>query len=306
MQLITDKVWEHISRRAKENTNRYVAVAYLGKNASKYLRLESGDVLVVDASENCIRSGSTNPIEIEKYIKNGVELYSYENLHAKAFVFGAFALIGSANVSGNSANVLTECIVEFKNAETVSATRGFVRSLMLEPLSPEYVKYLKTIYKPPKIKGNKKSKLTRKPKGNSLWVQKLHEYDYTEAEQEAYDIGEEKVINQVTDTEKYQIDSVRYKNNTTLAKEAKVGDIIVRLYEGYAYPPSRILGFEKSKADESTVILLEEPVNPKTIKELRFIKKMEECGYNRKFRQFHKPEQKNLILGIWTNVHKNT
>lgn len=306
MQLITENVWEHISKRANANKNRYVAVAYLGKNASKYLRLESGDVLVVDASESSIKSGSTNPSEIEKYINNGVELYSHENLHSKVFVLGNLALIGSANVSGNSANVLTECMVEFKNAETVSAARGFVRSLMLEPLSPEYVKYLKTIYKPPKVKGNKNNKRTRKHNGNALWVQKLHEYDFTETEQEAYDIGEEKVKNQITDDEKYQIDSVRYKNNTTLAKKAMIGDIIIRVYEGYAYPPSRILGFEKSEVDKSTVILLEEPVNPKTIKESRFISKMEEYGYDRKFRQFHKPDQKNIILGIWKNVHKNT
>lgn len=306
MQLITEKVWEHISSRAIANKNRYVAVAYLGKNASKYLRLGLGDVLVVDASESNVRSGNTNPYEIEKYIKNGVELFSYENLHAKVFVFGGLALIGSANVSGNSANTLTECMVEFKNAETVSSARGFIRSLAVEPLSPEYVKYLKTIYNPPKIKGAKKKKSIKKTVGNSLWVQKLHEYDFTESEQEAYDIGEEKVKSQITDSEKYQIDSIRYKNRDTLAKEAKIGDLVIRLYQGYVYPPSRILGFKKSEDDESTVVLLEEPVNPKTIKESRFIKKMDEYGYNQKFRRFNKPEQRNTILGIWSSVHKNT
>ena len=306
MQLITEKVWKHISSRANANKNRYVAVAYLGKNASKYLHLGLGDVLVVDASENNIRSGNTNPYEIEKYIKNGVELFSYENLHAKVFVFGSFALIGSANVSGNSANILTECMVEFKNPETVSSARGFIRSLAVEPLSPEYVKYLKTIYNPPKIKGKKKNKSIKKPIDSSLWVQKLHEYEFTESEQEAYDIGEEKVISQISDSEKYQIDSIRYKNSTTLAKEARIGDLVIRLYEGYVYPPSRILGFEKSEVDESTVILIEEPVNPKTIKVSRFIKKMDEYGYNRKFRRFNKPDQRNLILGIWSSVHKYT
>ncbi len=306
MRLITEKVWGHISKRAKENKNRFVAVAYLGKNASNYLPLGAGDVLVIDASENCIRSGSTNPLEIEKYIKGGVEVFSYENLHAKVFVFGNLALVGSANISENSAKALTECMVEFKNSETVSFARGFVRSLMLEPLSPEYVKYLRTIYKPPEVESKGKRNLTRKSRSNSLWVQKLHEYNFTDTELKAYESGEEKVINQITNTEKYKIEGIMYKNNTTLAKEAKIGDIVIGLYKGYAYPPSRILSFEKSEVDESTVVLLEAQVNPKTIEESRFIKILENYGYNKKFRKFHKPEQKNAILGIWANAHKNT
>ena len=306
MQLITNKVWNHIGKCAKENKNRYVAVAYLATNASKYLHLEFGDVLVVDASESNIRSGATNPFEIDKYILNGVELYSYEKLHAKVFVFGNMALIGSANVSDNSATELTECMVEFKNPSTVSAARGFVRSLAVEPLSPEYVKYLKTIYKPPKSKNKINNKSSRKMGSNCLWVQKIHYYENTMAEQEAYDIGKEKVINLLADSKKYQIDCVIYKNKTTLAKDAKVGDIIIRVYEGYVYPPSRILGFEKSEIDNSIIILIEEPVNPNTIKESRFIAKMQEHGYKTKFRKFCNPEQKNAILGTWTNVHEIT
>lgn len=305
MQLITDKVWDHICKRAKANKNRYVAVAYLGKNASKYLPLAAGDVLVIDASETCIRSGATNPLEIEKYIKKGVELFSYANLHAKVFVFGNIALIGSANVSENSSMVLIECMVECKSTKMVSSARGFVRSLMLEPLSPEYVEYLKTIYNPAKTKDMKKSKISRKGKDNSLWVQRLDEYEFTDAEQEAYEIGEEKAKNRISNAVKYKIKGVRYKNDTTLAKQVNIGDIIIWLYKGNAYPPSRVIGLEKSVADGSMVVLLEVPKNPRTIKEKDFINKMEEYGYNRKFRKFQKLDQKNMILGIWTNVHRN-
>ncbi len=306
MQLITDDVWEYISKCAKQNKNRCVAVAYLGTNASKYLRLGSGDVLVVDASENSIRSGNTNPLEIAQYLKDGVHVYSYENLHAKVFVFGNVALVGSANVSGNAAKVLTECMVEIKNLATVSAARGFVRSLALEPLSPEYVKHLIEIYLPPKFNAQKKSKSAENLLGTCLWIQEIHDYEYTETEQAAHDRGEKKAVKLLTDAKYYQVDSLRYKNKSTLSKKARVGDMIVRVLNDNVYPPSRIFGFERSKEDQSTIVIIEEPVNPRIIKVSRFILALKKNQINKVFRAFSKAGQKNIIFGLWTSFHKST
>lgn len=100
MRVVTENVWPHIRNCARKNKNRYVAVAYLGMNAGKYLPLGSGDVLVVDASKSSIRSGNTNPLELDRYLSKGTHVYSYDNLHAKVFVFGNLALVGSPKTLG--------------------------------------------------------------------------------------------------------------------------------------------------------------------------------------------------------------
>lgn len=305
MELITESVWRHIRKYTKIKSNKYVAVAYLGKGASKLLPLDSGDVLVVDASVNSIKSGRTNPYELESYLKKGVEVFSYANLHAKVFVFGHIAIIGSANVSNHSKNVLTECMVTVKSPKIVSEARGFVKSLAREQLSPVYVKYLTTIYRPPMEQRRKKEKSTDQISETSLWIQSLRDYEFTETEQSSYEIGKKKVKKYIVDKEKYEVVGIRYQDKDKLVEKAKIGDLIIKLHNEEVYPAARILGFQKSPEDNSTIILIEESVSPKILKEADFIKKMDKLGFKQKFKKFCKQSAKNSILGLWTNVHTN-
>ncbi|WP_067522844.1 phospholipase D family protein [Endozoicomonas ascidiicola] len=302
MKLITDNVWGYISKSSKINANKYVASAYLGKGASKLLQLSEDDILVVDASEKNVRTGVTNPFEIEKFIENGVEVFSYNGLHAKVYVFGNIALIGSANASLNSKNNLTECMIETSDNKTVSESRGFIRSLALEPISTEYAKYLQSIFKPPKsdvIKGDsKKEKL-----GSSIWVQEINDYDYSEEENAAHEVGVEKASEDVQNKEKYCLNSVRYKNTETFIKSATVGDLLIRVHGEDVYPPSRVLGFEKTPKEETSIVVFEEPISPKILNKKLFLNIMESAEFKKIYREFNKPDQKRKILGIWSSVH---
>jgi len=120
------KLWDKISALASTAKHRWVAVAYLGTGASELLPLGVGDVLVVDMSLAAIRSGQTNPYEIEKYIRSKVEVHSRSSLHAKVFVFDGKAIIGSANVSRNSQHKLVETAVITTDKDVVRDARGFV------------------------------------------------------------------------------------------------------------------------------------------------------------------------------------
>lgn len=298
MELITENVWRHIQKYSKIKSNKYVAVAYLGKGASKLLPLDSGDVLVVDASVNSIKSGRTNPYELESYLKKGVEVFSYENLHAKVFVFGHIALIGSANVSNHSENVLTECMVTVKSPKIVSEARGFIKSLAREQLSPEYVKYLITIYRPP-MEQRGKEKFTDQLSETSLWIQSLRDYEFTETEQSAYEIGKKKVKKNIVDKRKYEVVGIRYQDNDKLVEKGKIGDLIIKLNNEKVYPAARILGFQKSPEDNSTIILIEESISPKILKKAKFIEKMDKLGFKQKFKKFSRQSAKNSILGLF-------
>jgi hypothetical protein len=76
-QFLQSNIWDKITFLAKRAKHRFIAVAYLGKGASDLLPLNRGDVLVVDMSLSAMRSGQTNPFEIGKYLKRGMEVHSH-------------------------------------------------------------------------------------------------------------------------------------------------------------------------------------------------------------------------------------
>lgn len=75
--------------------------------------------------------------------------HSVQNLHAKVFVIGARALVGSTSVSYSSANVLIEALVETDVREAVALCRDFVRSLEGEAISKAYARRMQRLYRPP-------------------------------------------------------------------------------------------------------------------------------------------------------------
>jgi hypothetical protein len=131
------------------------AVAYFGQGASRLLPLRKGSRLVVNASEMAVRSGQTHPGDLITLQNYGVRIYSVANLHAKVFVLGNAAYIGSANVSNRSAGHLVEAVARTTDKATVLTAREFVRALCLQELTPTVLRRLQAIYRPPLIPGGK-------------------------------------------------------------------------------------------------------------------------------------------------------
>jgi len=158
-RLITEDLWPtltaeiHASKRSCD-----VAVAYFGQGSAKMLPLEKGSRLVVDASERTVKQGATCPAELIKLQKKGVEIYSVPNLHAKVYVTGRAAFIGSANVSKPSAGRLIETLLHTTEKQVVADARLFVESLCRVSLGPERLKQLVKIYRPPHAPGGKRGK----------------------------------------------------------------------------------------------------------------------------------------------------
>src|SRR2546425_10788135 len=92
-------LWHRITSLVSRSHRNYVAVAYLGPLATELLPLNKGDMLVVDMSVRAAKSSQTDPREVRKYKEKGVKVYSCQNLHAKVFVLGKKAVVGSSNVS---------------------------------------------------------------------------------------------------------------------------------------------------------------------------------------------------------------
>jgi len=55
-------LWTNIRELAKKSQYRQVAVAYIGKEASKMLPLQKGDVLIIsDLSKTSVKNGLVSP-----------------------------------------------------------------------------------------------------------------------------------------------------------------------------------------------------------------------------------------------------
>ena len=141
IQFLHSGIWERITALTKKQSGKcQVAVAYFGKHASELLPLEKGSTLVVDMSRKAVGSGQTNPSEIIKLLKNGVEIHSVENLHAKVFVLGKSAIVGSTNVSQLSAGSLIEAAIETTDAAIVASCKRFVLDYAGEYITLQYAR----------------------------------------------------------------------------------------------------------------------------------------------------------------------
>lgn len=172
--LLTKNVWSTLRSAARRaRTPSWVAVAYFGKGASSMLPLRPGSRLVVDASETAVKGGQTCPAELRKQSSKGVRIFSVPNLHAKVFVFGNRAFVGSANVSQQSAYVLTEAVITTSDRSTVSGVKDFVRKLCLHELGPESLSRLQRLYRPPRIPNLRRNRRNRKRRRLSIEIPRV-------------------------------------------------------------------------------------------------------------------------------------
>lgn len=126
MRLIVENVWRELCR-AWRRAPRRVAVAYYSNDDG--LTFADGDVLVVDASDAAITTGQTNAAALRRAVDQGALAFSHPDLHAKVFVLGPRAFIGSANASVNARENLIECMVATDDPISVGASENFVRSI---------------------------------------------------------------------------------------------------------------------------------------------------------------------------------
>ena len=147
-EFLGTNIWSRLTAEAKQfNGKSFVAVAYFGTGAAKRLPLKKGSILVVDASDKAVKSGQTNPAELIKLRKLGVRIFSMSNLHAKVFVFGGVAFVGSTNVSENSEDVYSEASIRSSQTSVVSSARQFVRTLAVNEIGPQKLEALLAAYK---------------------------------------------------------------------------------------------------------------------------------------------------------------
>jgi hypothetical protein len=250
--LTHEKAWTRITALvSKQPGNCQVAVAYFGDGASNLLPLGKGSTLVVDASERAVRSGQTKPSEIWKLVQKGVDAYSVQNLHAKVFVIGRKALVGSANVSNSSAGRLIEAVLEIDDRSVASACRQFIMNLRAEPLTLWYLARLQKLWLPPKFgagvrKPQKNSKII--PRHPPLWSMSMVPTTYDSDAEKAMNRGHIKAKPRLRSPRLFHIDDFMLEGSVWIDPVRRNDLAMVVLDEGggvtMVSQPARILDIE--------------------------------------------------------------
>jgi len=138
-------VWSEISRLLSGQSRIQAAIGYVGSDADQYLPLRGPASIVVNAGEDALTSGRTDPTLLLRWARRGIRVYSLPSLHAKVILAEgdpSFVLIGSANAAWSSANRLEEAVLLADERDTVEETRAAVarwKQLAGEPLTQEWL-----------------------------------------------------------------------------------------------------------------------------------------------------------------------
>lgn len=233
-RFLAEDVWKRIRALKKKPGQRLVAVPFLGENASRRLNLRSGDLLVVRLDLGTVKSGQTSPREIGKYLRKGVEVHSQANLHAKVFVFGNTCIIGSANISASSEERLVEAAVETTAASVVASAKRFVRSLRGDVVTPDEVRRLERILRPPRSgqPGRRRTTAARlRGSGHStVWAVSLETGGWDEDDFKAERAGTPLARRKLKNTRYFTVDDFRWDGGG-FSEKVRLGQRVVRVTE---------------------------------------------------------------------------
>ncbi len=249
-------VWKRISALAKKSKGD-VAVAYFGQGAAKRLPLKRGSRLVVNMSLPTVKAGLTHPGELVALLRRGVEIHTVNNLHAKVYVFGGIALIGSPNVSNSSANKLLEAALETSRSEQVRECREFIHRQLGDEVTEERAKAMLAHWSPAKgpvtgIKGKKQGDKVQ-ASHNRTWVVHVHDADFDEVDTTAAKSGRPKARSRLQ-KKKDSLDEFGSEGGV-FTRDVGNGDIVVQVYrrgrEAWVYPPGYVLHVHRYKKKRS-------------------------------------------------------
>ncbi len=241
-RFLTGDVWKQANGLAKGRNQRIACIAYV---TSTILKLRKGDELFCDASTFAIQFGETSAKAIRYYFRKGVKICSVRNLHSKLFLSDKLLIIGSANLSRNSAEILTESALATTNQRAIAQAKAFCHNLALEsnPLEKEEINVLLKIkVKRTGRRPGKSTKTRRKQFGNGAWFITIG--PLSEKQYETYREKDEQVSDQLSSEfgiDEDDIGFITWPIKSEFAKASKPGDILLVKFNNKSNTRSEVL-----------------------------------------------------------------
>ena len=147
-------VWTEIRGLLSGYNAISAAIAFVGPEADQHLPLRGPATIVVNAGDDALASGWTDPEVLLRWTRRGVRVYSLTSLHAKVLLaegYPSFVLIGSADVLSTSGRILDEAVLVADERETVDELREAIagwRERAGEPLTEAWLQAAASRYRP--------------------------------------------------------------------------------------------------------------------------------------------------------------
>jgi hypothetical protein len=209
-QVLTDKVWRDVAKRARSARGRKAAIA----------------------SPRAIRSGQTDAKLLRRLLGAGVVINSREGLHSKVAPFGKHAIVGSANMSGSD---LIEAAVMTDSPVIVSGVAAFIEKLSTArtKLSAREIEKLCAIevIRTGRLTGGRRTSNPVRRLGNATWILGVKEMkeDPTEGQQKRID-RRTRELNERLGTEEDDFAWIRWGKKSRFGRECRAGDTLIRIY----------------------------------------------------------------------------
>lgn len=262
-------VWSRLTALARSGKGASVAVPYFGSGASKLLPLKKGSTLVVRFDREAVRCGQVNPKEVIRLINDDVEVHACANLHAKVFVFGDTAIVGSANVSSSSANSLIEACVEVKGRRFAATCKRFIESLAGDKVGLEFAKTMVPLYRSPQFDGSRRVKARKArrvlPRHSDLWLVSLVSSKWKDIDYEQEEAGWSQAEKALTNPRKSDIETFAWWGPGFLEKVKRGERVLMSTKidkrKVLVSPPGRLLDIRRYrvKSRKRAIVYVEVP-----------------------------------------------
>jgi hypothetical protein len=210
------------------------AVAFFSN--SNLVRFRKGDVLIVDASDDCIKSNETTAKALAAAVRLGTSVFSLPNLHAKVFVFDRVAVVGSANVSRHSSSSLIEAALVTDDSATAGQAKALLESLkeMATPVDAAFLKRISKLRVRPRAAGERQRRKKRQVGrlGRRTWLVRVRELreDAFPKEKERAEAGEKVARTEVSD-KRSDVSWIRWAGRGQFARKAEKGDSVIEVWK---------------------------------------------------------------------------
>jgi hypothetical protein len=199
---------------------------------NKKVKFGKGDTLICDATDAAIKSGQTSAALLRRAHDRGARLFSSPGLHAKVFLLGRVAVVGSANLSSSSVNELDEAALITDDARAVSGVRLLIESLV-QAADDIDERFLRRIERLPVVQARRGSRRRRSVRlaEPRAWLISVVPIDPAEhADEQAVVEGESARAEagmQFSDSEPGYI---RFTGTSNFRKFAKKGDLVLAIW----------------------------------------------------------------------------
>lgn len=305
---ITGDIWSEVNKRLTKQQNKTACIAYV---TTDNLELSEGDILICDASNYAIKHGQTAANVLKTYYEKGVKVLSNQQMHSKMLLTDKFLVIGSANLSKNSAERLIESAIFTESDILISQAKAFCHNLKEEStllyeediLRLLDIEVVKQPYKP-----IESSNVREKKFGDKYWYaisSPLSERVYSKIKDDVEITT--KLISKSKKIDEDNIGLYRLKLKTKFSELVKEGDqLIFKEYnekntQSYICPPSTVL---KKEIKDGFIYLYHDvrDANEKKLSWTKFQKKIKglklEKGFPKQTGQFKEDYMKKL-KPIW-------